>query len=173
MVPRPLDGEYFPYYGNYIGRVPQGADVLDVLSSQLGELQALVSDLSDAQANARPAPGEWSVKEVLGHLVDTERVFAYRMLRFSRDDKQALPGFEQDDYVAATDFNRRTMADLLDELIFQRRANVILIHSLTDEETARVGTASGNPMSARAAIYAMAGHVAHHVESLKTSYGLE
>ncbi|OWY60532.1 hypothetical protein B7486_68670, partial [cyanobacterium TDX16] len=88
MVPRPLDGEYFPYYGNYIGRVPQGADVLDVLSSQLGELQALVSDLSDAQANARPAPGEWSVKEVLGHLVDTERIFAYRMLRFARDDKQ-------------------------------------------------------------------------------------
>lgn len=172
MVPRPQEGEYFPYYGNYIGRVPEGADVLGLLASQPAELQALLSNVSDAQANAYPAPGEWSIKEVLGHLLDTERVFAYRMLRFARDEKQPLPGFDQNEYVKATDFNRRAVADLLEEMSFQRRANVILIKSLTDEETARMGSASGNPMSARAVVYMLAGHVDHHVESLKTSYGL-
>jgi hypothetical protein len=103
-------------------------------------------------------------------LVDTERIFAYRMLRFARNEKQPLPGFEQDEYVKATDFNRRRVADLIDELSFQRRSNVILIRSLTDEEMARVGSASGNSMSARAAIYILAGHVIHHIDSLKTTY---
>lgn len=172
MVPRPLDGEYFPYYGNYIRRVPEGADVLALMSRQPDELSVLLAGVDDAQANARPAPGEWSIKEVLGHLVDTERIFAYRMLRFARDEKQPLPGFEQDEYVKATDFNRRTVAHLLGEFSFQRRANVMLIESLTDEETARMGSASGTPMSARAAIYVLAGHILHHVESLKTSYKL-
>ncbi len=170
MVPRPQDGEYFPYYGNYIGRVPESANVLALLTSQPDELKTLLSGVADAQANVRPAPGEWSIKEVLGHIVDTERVFAYRLLRFARNDTVALPGFEQDEFVKATDFNRRTVADLLAEFSFQRSANVILIQSLTDEETARIGSGSGNPMSARAAIYVLAGHVMHHVESLKTSY---
>lgn len=170
MVPRPLDGEYNPYYGNYIRRVAEGADVIALLYSQPDELKMLLSGVSDEQANIRPAPGEWSIKEVLGHLADTERIFAYRMLRFARDEKQPLPGFEQDEYVKATDFNRRTVADLIDEFSFQRHANVILIKSLTDEETARVGAASGTSMSARAAIYILAGHVIHHVDSLKTTY---
>ena len=170
MVPRPLDGEYNPYYGNYIGRIAEGTDVIVLLSSQPDELTTLLSGVSDEQANVRPAPGEWSIKEVLGHLVDTERIFAYRMLRFARNEKHPLPGFEQDEYVKATDFNRRTVADLIDEFSLQRRANVILIRSLTDEETARVGAASGTAMSARAAIYILAGHIIHHVDSLKTTY---
>ena len=172
MIARPLDGEYNPYYGNYIGRVPEGSDILELLASEPDMLRDLVSGVSDQQANVRPAPGEWSIKEVVGHITDTERVFAYRTLRFARGDTVALPGFDQDEFVKGTDFNRRTLADLVEEFTLQRRANLILIKSLTDEETARVGAASGTPMSARAAIYVLGGHVLHHVESLKTSYHL-
>ncbi len=172
MIQRPPPDEYFSYYGNYIQRVPEGADVLDLLASEPALLRDLLSGITDEQANARPAPGEWSIKEVVGHLNDTERVFAYRALRFSRGDSAALPGFDQDEFVKSTDFNRRTLADLVEEFSLQRQANLLMIRALTAEEAARVGAASGNPMSARAAIYVLAGHVLHHVESLKTSYGV-
>ncbi len=172
MIPRPQTDEYFHYYGNYINRVPEGSDVLAILGSQLDELKTLLHNIDDERACARPAPGEWSIKEVVGHMTDTERIFAYRALRFARNDTVSLPGFDQDEFVKGTDFNRRTLADLLDEFDYQRRANILLFRSLTDEETARRGTASGNPVSARALIYIMAGHVNHHVESLKTDYGV-
>jgi hypothetical protein len=170
MVSRPQSGEYGSYYEGYIQRVPEGSDIFDILSRQPDELRTLVQNVSDEQANARPAPGEWSVKEVLGHICDTERVFAYRALRMARGDSTPLPGFDQDDYVRGTNFNARSLSDLVEEFTLQRRSNLICFKPLTEAETMRRGTASNNPFSVRGLLYIMAGHVMHHVESLKTVY---
>lgn len=170
MIQRPNTDEYAPFYAGYVNRVPEGADLFELLSRQPDELKALVSGLSEDQANVRPAPGEWSVKEVLGHVCDTERVFAYRALCVARGDKTPLPGFEQDDYVSSTDFNARSLSDLLEEFALQRQANLMCFKALTDDEVARWGTASTNPVTARAILYMMAGHVLHHIESLTVDY---
>jgi hypothetical protein len=110
------------------------------------------------------------VKEVAGHVCDTERVFAYRVLRIARGDTTPLAGFEQDEYVRATDFNARSLPDLIEEFEAQRRANVVCFKPLTEEETNRRGTVSTFPVSVRALLYMIAGHVMHHIESLKTDY---
>lgn len=170
MIAQPQADEFAPYYGQYIGRVPEGADVFAVLTQQPDDLRALLRTTGDAQANERPAPGEWSIKEVIGHINDTERIFAYRALRVARGDKTPLPGFEQNDYVEATDFNARSLADLVEEFAAQRQANVRCFQPLSAAEIDRRGTASNNPVSVRALLYMMAGHVLHHVESLKTAY---
>jgi uncharacterized damage-inducible protein DinB len=170
MISRPQPGEYGEYYGGYIRRVPEGSDLFAILTQQPDELRALLQSVSDEQATIRPAPGEWSIKEVMGHICDTERIFGYRALCIARDEKTPLPGFEQDDYVRATDFNSRSLADLLEEFTLHRRANLLCFKPLTDVETRRLGTASGFPTSARAVLYMMAGHVMHHIESLKTDY---
>ena len=170
MIPRPQSGEYGSYYEGYIQRVPEGSDIFALLSRQPDDLRTLLQSVPDEQANTHPAPGEWSVKEVLGHICDGERVFGYRALRFARSDSTPLPGFEQNDYVRATDFNARTLTDLIEEFTFLRRANIVCFKPLTDDELMRRGTASNNPFSVRALLYVMIGHVMHHIESLKTDY---
>lgn len=170
MIPRPQADEYGSYYESYIRRVPEGSDIFALLSQQPDELRALLQHVTDEQANARPAPGEWSVKEVVGHICDAERVFAYRVMRIARGDDTPLTGFNQDDYVRATDFNARSLDDLLEEFTLQRRSNVLCFKPLTESEIMRRGTASNNPFSVRALLYVMIGHVQHHIESLKTDY---
>jgi hypothetical protein len=170
MIARPQADEYAPYYGAYIGRVPDAADLFALLARQPDELRALLAATSEETASLRPAPGEWSIKEVIGHINDTERIFAYRALRFARGDSAAVPGFDQNQYVEGTDFNRRALGDLVEEFSLQRRANLLAFRPLTEAEIDRRGTASGNPFSVRALLYAMAGHVMHHVESLRTTY---
>ena len=170
MITRPQADEYAPFYAGYVQRVPENADIMTLLGSQPDELHSLLQNVTDEQANVRPALGEWSIKEVLGHICDTERIFAYRALRIARGDNTPLPGFEQNDYVRATDFNRRSLADLTDEFGFQRRANGLCFSALMEEELVRKGVASDNPISMRACLYILAGHVMHHVESLKTDY---
>jgi hypothetical protein len=110
------------------------------------------------------------MKEVIGHLCDQERVFAYRLLCISRGDRTPLPGYDQDAYVNGTDLNARSLAGLLDEFDYQRRANVLCFEALDDEELSRVGTANDSAVTPRALLYLMAGHVMHHVESLQTDY---
>lgn len=170
MIARPQANEHAPYYGGYINLVPEDADVLALMTTQAAELRTLLQKVTDEQANVRPAPGEWSVKEVVGHVSDTERIFAYRALCIGRGDKTPLPGFEQDDYARATDFNTRSLADLLDEFDFQRRANVLTFKGFTAADIDQLGTASGNPMSTRALLYILAGHVTHHIISLRDDY---
>lgn len=170
MISRPQAGEYGEFYAGYIQRVPEGSDLLALLSSQPDELRTLLGGISDAQANAHPAPGEWSIKEVIGHVCDTERVFAYRALRIARGDTTPLAGFDQDAYVRATNFNARELNDLLEEFALQRRANLLCFKALTEPELVRRGTASTLPASVRALLYMMAGHVMHHIESLKVDY---
>ncbi|MBX3084884.1 MAG: DinB family protein [Anaerolineae bacterium] len=173
MITRPQTDEYGEFYAGYIKRVPEGSDLLALLATQPDDLRALLSSQTDAQASVRPAPTEWSVKEVIGHVNDTERIFAYRTLRIARGDTTPLPGFEQDDYVRNTNFNLRALADLLSEFELQRRANLLCFKPLTDAEIDRRGTASGLPVSVRALLHIMAGHVLHHYESLKVDYKVQ
>ena len=168
-IERPESGECSDYYLGYVGRVPEG-DVVALLAAQPEELNALVGDLSDEQAEFRFAPGEWTIKEVFGHLVDAERLFAFRAFTFTRDDSVELPGMDPDEYVRAGRFNEWTLAELLDELTALRHANVIAFRHMAPEATKRRGVASGSPVSVRALIYILAGHVNYHIEDLTEKY---
>lgn len=169
IIHPPTTNEYNAYYHEYIRRVPPG-DVLLFLETQLHTTLALLRELSEEQANARPGPDEWNIKQIIGHLSDAERIFAYRALRFARGDETELPGFYQNPYVENGHFEERTLTDLLDEFATIRKANLYLFRNLTAADTERSGIASGNPMSVRALIYAIAGHEHHHVESIRTVY---
>ena len=169
MTTRPDPTEYGAYFGKYISLVPDG-DIVVTLSSQIENTLALLRTVSEDKAALPYAPGKWSIKEVVGHLIDTERIFAYRALCIGRNDKTPLPGFEQDDYVANTNFNRRTLASLLEEFTAVRRATIQLFKHFTDEEWQRRGTANAGEISARAAAYNVAGHELHHVGILKARY---
>jgi len=168
-VSRPADNEYVPYYAGYIQRVPDG-DVFTFLAQQIETMNNLLVNLLPEQAAFRFGPNEWSIKEVVGHINDTERIFAYRALRIARNDMTPLPGFEQDDYVREANFTERTLPDLLQEFAWQRRANILTFNRLVPEAYLRCGTANNAPISARALLYIMAGHVEHHVESLRVDY---
>jgi uncharacterized damage-inducible protein DinB len=165
---KPLSDEYTGFYGNYINRVT--GDVLAFIDATHAAVHATLKDVSDEQAGARPAPGEWSIKEVIGHLSDTERIFAYRALRFARNDATPLPGFDQDAYVPAGEFNARALGDVLREFDAVRAATLAFFTTCPTEALLRRGTASSNVMSARAFLFAIAGHEDHHLESLRTVY---
>lgn len=158
---RPAPSEYPPYQAAYMQRVPEG-DVIAMLATQLDETLAALDGLSEAQAERGYAAGKWSVKQVLGHLADVERVFAYRGLRIGRGDATPLPGFEQDDYIETAHFDDRPLADLAAELRAVRAATVALFRALPEAAMTRTGTASGHPFSARAAAFMIAGHERHH-----------
>lgn len=166
----PTTHEYAPFYGDYIQRATQREDIFAALSQQVDELHAALDSLTDTQACFRPGPAEWSIKEVVGHLIDVERVFSYRLLRISRSDPKPLAGFEQEDYVREAGFDRYPLGDLVSELEHLRRANIIAIRYMSDEAVHRHGTASGMTVSARALIYMLVGHVDHHKVSLQEKY---
>ena len=166
---RPAATEYAPYYQKYVGLVPEG-DILDLLEQQLGDTVHLLGSVSEERAAHRYAEGKWSVKEVVGHMVDTERVFAYRALCFARGDAGPLPGFEQDDFVAHGGFDARALRDLVGEFVHVRRANLHMLRGLSPEAWARDGVASNARVTVRALPYIIAGHERHHVELLRAKY---
>ncbi len=168
MLTRPNPTEYADYYKNYVAKVPEGP-VLDVLAQQLGGYRQLLIGVSDETATAAPAPGKWSIKQVLGHLCDAERVMAYRALRFARGDAGELRGFEQDDYVREAESNSRTVDDLLTELESIRKATIALFGSLPLGAERRTGIANGNKVTVRALAYITAGHTQHHFEMMKAA----
>ncbi len=167
---RPQSDEYAVFYAGYVGRVPEGADLFALYAEQPGTLNMLVGSMTDEEAATPHKTGEWSVKQILGHINDTERVFAYRALRIGRGDTTPLAGFDQDQYVAGTDFNARSLQGLLDEFSALRTANLLCFRVLTEAEVDRRGVASENPVSVRALLYVLAGHVMHHIESMKVDY---
>lgn len=169
LITRPATDEYAPYYGTYIGKVPDG-DVRALLSSQLVETLALIRSIPESRGGHRYAPDKWSIREVLGHIVDSERIFSYRALRIGRGDATPLPGFEQNDYVPMGGFDARTLSDLADELAAVRQATTLLFAHFDRAALERRGTASGNPVSVRALAYIITGHERHHVGILKTRY---
>jgi hypothetical protein len=163
---RPDPSEYAPFYAGYIEGLPD-APIVELLERQIAEIERWIGGLSEEDGDLRPAPDKWSVREVLGHVADTERIFGYRALRFARGDATPLPGYEQDDYVANTDWGGRTLRSLSDEFGHIRRANLVMFRGFTPQALLRGGVANGNPMTARAAAYVMAGHVRHHLRILR------
>jgi len=169
QIARPEADEYKPYYADYVSRVPDG-DILLILDEQHEELAGLLGDLTDEHAASSFAPGEWTIKEVVGHLNDAERLFSYRAVCFSRGERAALPGFDQDDYVRAANFGSSSLADLLEELSLLRRANLLAFRQLTAESSQRRGVASEAEVSVRALLYILAGHLNYHLEDLRAKY---
>jgi len=167
MIARPEPAEYAEFYRNYIAKVPDGS-LLEILAKQPGNYRQLLTGVSDADAAAPTAPGKWSIKQILGHLSDTERVISYRVLRFARGDEKELQGFEQDDYVRTAGSNARSLDDLLAELENVRKATLALLNSLPEGTEMRRGVANGNPVTVRALAYIIAGHAQHHYELLKS-----
>lgn len=167
---KPEQDEYAEYYSRYISLVE--GDVLPMLDGQPAELRAMFATLPEEKGTYKYADDKWTLKEVLSHLIDGERFFAYRMLRISRGDKTPIEGFEQDDYIENSNANNRSFAELLDEFDLQRRSNMLFVRNLSDEATKRLGTASGYTVSVRALVYMMAGHVCHHVNILKERYSV-
>ncbi len=170
-VARPGPDEADPYYQRYISAVA-GEDIAAQLRDQIDQLDRLLRPLSDAEARRRYAEGKWSIKEVLGHLIDTERIFAYRMLRISRGDPTPLPGFDENAYVPAGRFDQRPLPELLGEFRAMRQSTAAMVEGTATEWWERRGVASEKPISARALAYIIVGHVTHHLGVLKDRYGL-
>lgn len=166
---RPEPGEYAAYYEKYISLVP-GSDVVSALDAQRLQTMQLFAGRSERDGNFRYAAEKWTVKEVLGHLADSERIFSYRALRIARGDQTAMEGFEQDDYVARGGFNERRLSSLAEEFAQVRIASLGLFHSLSKEAWMRRGTANKNEVSVRALAYITAGHELHHRQILEERY---
>jgi hypothetical protein len=169
IVPRPQPGEYAPYYERYIALV-EGEEILNTLDRQRSETMLLLCGRDEQDGDFRYAPGKWSAKEVLGHVCDTERVFAYRALRFSRADATPLAGYEQDDYVRNGPFANRSLEDQVEDFIAVRRATLSLLRNLDEAAWFRRGIANKSEVSVRALAYIIAGHELHHRRILEEKY---
>jgi uncharacterized damage-inducible protein DinB len=168
MIHKPQPDEFVPYYNTYISKVPDG-DVIGFLERSKDSTYQLFNNLTDEQANYAYSEGKWTLKEALGHIIDTERVFAFRAFCYSREFVE-FPGFDQDIYVANSTFNSRSIQDLAAEFKAVRESNLFFIKALTDDQLNRKGIASGNPATVRAMIYMIAGHELHHVDIVKERY---
>jgi len=166
---RPEATEYAPYYERYISLVT-APDIVAQLQEQINETTAKFSSAGESKADFRYAPGKWSVKEVLGHLIDTERIMAYRALRISRNDPKPIEGFDQDDYVRNAPHGRCRLQDLVEEFACVRKASVCLFRSLDADAWLRRGTANKAEVSVRALAYIIAGHELHHRNLLVEKY---
>jgi DinB family protein len=170
-IPRPSADESVPYYHRYIAKVPS-ENLGQQLTGQLDELEQLLEPVTDRAALARYADGKWSVKEVIGHLSDAERIFSYRLFRIGRGDETPLAGFDEKPYVPAGKFDRLPLRVLLDEFRAIRMSTAALMVELPPESWTRRGTADGNPISVRALAYIIIGHANHHMGVLRELYGL-
>ncbi len=168
-IARPEPGEYAPYYQHYISLVA-GNDILATLDAQRRQMLLLLSGRDEADGDFRYAPDKWSVKELLGHVCDTERIFAYRALRISRADRTPVEGFEQDDYVRNSPFANRPLAEVIEDYIAVRRATLALLRNLEEPAWNRRGVANKNEVSVRALAYMIAGHELHHRRILEEKY---
>jgi hypothetical protein len=166
---KPAPSEYDPYYEHYVSLVPED-DVKTVLAAQPAELDAIFANVAEEKGTFAYAYGKWTVKELLGHLIDGERMFAYRVFRISRGDKTPIEGFEQDGYIENAHANQRSFGDLLREFALLRQANMLFFDNLKDGDWTRTGTANEREISVRALATIMAGHVRHHRDIVKERY---
>jgi hypothetical protein len=166
---RPQPGEYAEFHANYVGKVP-GDNILRFLKEQMDSTATLLRNLDESTAEKRYAEGKWSVKEVIGHIIDCERVFAYRALVFARGDHGPLPGFDQDTWMRHADFGNSSIEDLAAEFGAVRQSSISLLQSLPPEAWDRRGTANNKEITPRAAAFVIGGHAEHHLEILKTRY---
>ena len=166
---RPDSSEFAPYYERYISLVEKG-DIVRTLEKQIAGTVSLLSGVSEHQGDHRYAPDKWSVKQIVGHLTDAERIFGYRALRIARADKTPMEGFEQDDYVRTGGFEGRKLSDLVEEFAAARKATVLLLRGFAPDAWLRRGVANNNEISVRALAYITAGHELHHRSVLKEKY---
>lgn len=167
----PQRGECADYYFTYIDRVPEG-DVLALLKEQLIETTAFVRELSEEAGNHRYAPGKWTVKDVIGHVIDTERVFTHRAFSFARREPLPLPSFEQDPYVEFAGYGKRTPASIATEYEAVRRASIALFDTFEEDQWQRIGIASEREFVTSSIPFILAGHEIHHRRVLEDRYGL-
>lgn len=168
---KPNPSEFPAYYHRYVEFLGD-VDLLDTLKDQNVRVMQLTRSMTDEQALHRYAEGKWSIKEVIGHLIDCERVFAYRAMSFARGESQPLPGFDENAYVAIASFDQRPLANLVEEFVSVRIATLMLLESMTTLELLRTGTANGNPITVRAIMWIIAGHTQHHWQILEERYGV-
>jgi uncharacterized damage-inducible protein DinB len=164
----PLHGEHAPYYNKYISLVPR-SDIVGILQKQAEDTEALRA-LTDEEACFRYAPDKWSIKQLLGHVIDTERIFAYRALRIARGDQTPIEGFEQDDYVRNGPFEKVSMTELMNEYVAVRNSTIMLFRHLEPQAWTRRGVANNNEVTVRAIAHIIAGHELHHRQILKEKY---
>ncbi len=169
-IPKPNPDEYAPYTSMYIDLLPNDGLVIKHLQANLETSIQFFRSLPVEKLTIPHAAGEWTIKEILVHIIDDERIYCYRALRFARNDATELPGFEQDDYVPYSGANGRFLEDILAEFASVRRATITFFNSLDDEALTRKGIGSGNMMSVRAAAYHIAGHELHHINSIQENY---
>ncbi len=169
MISPPDPTEYQPFYARYISLVPS-RELAQTLDVQLAESLPVLRAIGEQKSLHRYAPGKWSIKEVLGHLIDSERIFTYRALRFARNDQTPLPGFDQDPYVAAANFDSRPWDDLIAEYEHVRRSTILFFRALTPEQLLQSGTANQSAITVRALGYVIAGHELHHLAILRDRY---
>ncbi len=169
IVGRPEPDEIPSHYVGYIKRVPE-LDPVTACAAQIEDTATLLRGLSETDAMYRYDRGKWSIKEVVGHLADIERIMAYRALRIARGDTTPLPGFDENAYVPVAKFDDRSLADLVGELRTARAATLALLRTFDTDAWRRRGTASGKPVSVRALAFMLPGHERHHVEILRTRY---
>jgi hypothetical protein len=166
---RPRPGDYSTYYETYI-KLIEGEDILRILNDQSKRTQEILNSFSEHRGNYRYAEGKWTVKEIVGHLLDTERVFAYRALCIARGEKKSLPGFDQDDYVKEGNFNRRELFDLNYEFRLLRESNLLLFRTFTPDMLKLKGFANESSVTVLAILFMIAGHEKHHMNVLREKY---
>ncbi|HKO02417.1 MAG TPA: DinB family protein [Thermoanaerobaculia bacterium] len=166
---RPEPNEYHPAFAAYVNRVPE-TDILGALASQLEETRALLASFDAERAGHRYAEGKWSIREIAGHLGDGERVFGYRAFAIARGETASLPGFDENTYIAAANYDLWAMPDLIESFSALRAANLLLLRTLDEAAWSRVGTANGNPVTPRALAYVMVGHERHHINVIRERY---
>ncbi|MBZ0299429.1 MAG: DinB family protein [Anaerolineae bacterium] len=171
LIQKPEPGEYATYGSTYVRLVPDDGRVLHQLRDSLQVVQTLARRRSVEQLTTPHAPGEWTIQEILVHILDTERIFAYRALRFARGDTTELPGYDPNPYAALSGANQRDIEDILEEYWAVRQATLTLLNSLDDDALLREGVASGNRVTVRAIAYFIAGHELHHLASIGENYG--
>ena len=166
---RPAENEYLSYYNNYIKLVPQG-NIVALMEKQNTQFCEYLAQVSEEKAGYRYAEGKWSLKEVIGHLIDVELIFLYRALRVSRNDQTLIPGFEQDDYVANGNYDEQDLSSLVEQFFHVRRSSVSLFKSFKDAMWTNTGNANGHTISTRAIAFIMVGHVIHHMQIIQKRY---
>jgi DinB superfamily len=169
IVERPAATEYSSAFEAYVSLVPE-TDVMTALAQQKGELAAALSSVRGEAERYRYADGKWTIRELVGHVIDSERIFGYRALCIARGEKASLPGFEEKDYAANAPYGDYPLGDLLDEFAQVREGHLFLFRHLSREAWLRIGTANSNPASVRALGYIMVGHVRHHLGVLRDRY---
>ena len=166
---RPQEQEYAAFYKTYIDKI-ETEEVVDFLTTQSARLLEICTAFTEEFTNFKYEEGKWTVKELIGHCIDTERIMAYRLLRISRGDQTSLAGFDENEYVKNANFNSREWSSILEEFRHMRSANILLLNSLSEEQLSRIGKANELSISARALVYIIAGHLEHHLDILIRRY---